>query len=80
MVLHQWSWGASSTRRLNMASKKGLEYDVRGVNVGTDGSWEAAHLEIKEACEDMDKSGWTLSSMSWPTPDHVVLVFTRPKG
>ncbi len=61
-----------------MASKNGLEYEVRGVDIDTDGSWAAAHLKIKKACEGMS-AGWTLDSMSWPQLGHAVLVFTRPK-
>lgn len=62
-----------------MASKTGLEYEVRGVDIDTDGSWEKAHARIKKACAAMDLSGWELSTMAWPQLGHAVLVFTRPR-
>ena len=64
-----------------MASKTGLEYDVRGVDIDTKGKWREVYLKIKQVCEDMNKSGgWALASTSWPKLEHAVLVFTRPAG
>lgn len=62
-----------------MASKNGLEYDVRGIDIDTGGKWADAHLKIKGVCEKMNRSGWELSTMAWPHLEHVVLVFTRSR-
>lgn len=66
-----------------MGNKTGLEYDIRhvetNVHIGYQDAWCCATERIGKLCADMNDGGWTLSTMSWPSLSHAVLVFTRPE-
>ena len=53
------------------------EYDIRSINFTRGENLDFALRAIKRLCEEMGKSGWTLSTMAWPHETLVVLAFTR---
>lgn len=53
------------------------EYDIRSIHFTRDENLDFALRAIKKVCEEMGKSGWTLSTMAWPHETLVVLAFTR---
>ncbi len=61
-----------------MASKGGTEHKCMHLKLGAYYASRAVQ-RIEEACDEMQRGGWALVSVSWPNERTACLVFSRAR-